>query len=331
MTLWGRRPVPSLDIMRAGARGNGRRDDTKALQLALDIAAERGGGNIFFPRGSYRTTSPLIPRGSGIRLHATVGLANDAIRDHAKLGRDNAAVILNDHEEACFLLESGDWQDVEIDHIGIRQDRPRVVFDDDPTFGAAILCLQGGWHKGFSQNLHIHHCNISRFPLGIQFARFPGEKKEVCAGVSIEHNCIEVCNRGIHCSKGTRVNNLNIINNPKIRHNYLSGISVACTVGDFSGNNLEGQRNPLHIGSSDLGDTSWDVHVSGNYFEKSMGDYSVLLYRVRRFFLDQQRDYRPQLDHQDASIQLKGCNNGTVFGPASFEGCGDDIAHFPRG
>jgi hypothetical protein len=151
--------------------------------------------------------------------------------------------------------------------------------------------------------------------------------KQICAGVDIEHNSIEVCSHGVICTSEARVNDLDIENN-QIRHNYQSGVSVACTVGCVSGNRLEGQRNPLHIGSVGLGDTSWDVTSSGNYFERSTGDYSVMLYRVRRFILDVGWDKLPILDHEDASVQVVGCANGSVGGPALIDGC-SNVKHYP--
>lgn len=37
-----------------GAKGDGRSDDTKAIQSALDHAIDHGGGTVYFPNGRYR-------------------------------------------------------------------------------------------------------------------------------------------------------------------------------------------------------------------------------------------------------------------------------------
>ena len=37
-----------------GAKGDGRSDDTKAIQSALDYAIDHGGGTVYFPNGRYR-------------------------------------------------------------------------------------------------------------------------------------------------------------------------------------------------------------------------------------------------------------------------------------
>lgn len=50
----------SVTVSDFGAKGDGRTDDTAAIQAAIDSVAERGGGKIFFPytREGYRIASP---------------------------------------------------------------------------------------------------------------------------------------------------------------------------------------------------------------------------------------------------------------------------------
>ena len=55
-----------------GARGDGRADDTEAIQKALDAAGKHGNGAIaYLPRGISRTTRPLELTGSGFGLGGT--------------------------------------------------------------------------------------------------------------------------------------------------------------------------------------------------------------------------------------------------------------------
>jgi len=49
-----RDPVPArFDVRDFGARGDGRTDDTAAVQKALDAAGRQGGGVVYAPRGNY--------------------------------------------------------------------------------------------------------------------------------------------------------------------------------------------------------------------------------------------------------------------------------------
>jgi hypothetical protein len=50
----------SLDVQQAGALGDGKADDTKACQEALDVVEAAGGGTVLLPAGEYRISSPLI-------------------------------------------------------------------------------------------------------------------------------------------------------------------------------------------------------------------------------------------------------------------------------
>lgn len=60
------RATGALDVRRAPyrARGDGKTDDTRAIQAALDAAGKSGGGTVFLPTGNYLISSHLtIPAG----------------------------------------------------------------------------------------------------------------------------------------------------------------------------------------------------------------------------------------------------------------------------
>ncbi len=61
-------PTKTFNIRDFGADGSGTRDDTAALQAALDAAGASGGGIVLLPRGRYQATDTLaIPRGVELR------------------------------------------------------------------------------------------------------------------------------------------------------------------------------------------------------------------------------------------------------------------------
>ena len=58
-----------------GAKGDGKSDDTAAIQKALKTAGEQGGGTVFLPNGEYKITAPLeVP--SGVELRGTFGIGH---------------------------------------------------------------------------------------------------------------------------------------------------------------------------------------------------------------------------------------------------------------
>ena len=50
---------PYLNVRKFGARGNGKTDDTKAIQKALDAAGKQGGNVVLLPRGQYLVRGSL--------------------------------------------------------------------------------------------------------------------------------------------------------------------------------------------------------------------------------------------------------------------------------
>ena len=53
-----------INVMDFGAKGDGKTDDTVAIQKAINYAAKRGGGKIYFPftKNGYRIASPGIEK-----------------------------------------------------------------------------------------------------------------------------------------------------------------------------------------------------------------------------------------------------------------------------
>ena len=46
---------PWLDVRRFGAKGDGTTIDSGAINAAIDYAASKGGGTVFFPAGTYNS------------------------------------------------------------------------------------------------------------------------------------------------------------------------------------------------------------------------------------------------------------------------------------
>ena len=65
-------PKLSLDVRSFGAFGDGRVNSTRAVMAALEAASRQGGGTVYFPRGRYLISEPLvIPPGVSIKGERT--------------------------------------------------------------------------------------------------------------------------------------------------------------------------------------------------------------------------------------------------------------------
>lgn len=68
----------NLDVTDFGAKGDGRTDDTKAIQSAINYIAEMGGGTLYFPAGIYMISNQKIPgKAIAIKLQSHVELVGD--------------------------------------------------------------------------------------------------------------------------------------------------------------------------------------------------------------------------------------------------------------
>jgi polygalacturonase len=84
---------PFLNIRDFGARGDGVTLDTRALQRAIDAAAQTGGATIFVPAGQYVTGSIFL-------------------RDHITLHLDAGAVLLGSENPADYPALRARWEGV---------------------------------------------------------------------------------------------------------------------------------------------------------------------------------------------------------------------------
>jgi hypothetical protein len=131
-----------INVRDFGAQGDGATDDTAAIQRAIDAAAEKGGGGVWFPPGNYAVSTLRLRSYTGLFAHPTWSTHGGGTR-----------LTLIDERADCLLDLRG-------------------------TLGARVvgLGLEGGelgeaicgiYHDGANHEqedtLHIERCRIAHF------------------------------------------------------------------------------------------------------------------------------------------------------------------------
>ena len=139
-----------VNVRLLGALGDGKADDTAAVQKGLDMA--KSGGGLFIPPGNYRITKTLrVERCSGLTVRGQAGLP-------WKRGEKTSATLFWD----------GDQNGVLLDTVGVSGGRfENLNLDGNGKAGTLLRFLSAvGWgnmlHK--FDNLHLMNADV-----GLQF------------------------------------------------------------------------------------------------------------------------------------------------------------------
>lgn len=140
-------PEDERDVRVYGCRGDGRRDDSAALQRAID----QGGAELWFPPGTYRLTQPVRPR-SGQHWRGS--------------GADTSILVFGgDGNQPPFnLLESFDpLEGFSLSGLGFRGGRQAQLLPArDGQKGFAVYL------RGALRAVHIQDCRFQAFGDGRQ-------------------------------------------------------------------------------------------------------------------------------------------------------------------
>jgi len=157
-------PTDLLDVHSFGASGDGRRDDTAAIQKAIDAAAEIQ-GTVLFPPARYRCST--------VRLRSHVGLLGQPTWSY----RDFAGAVLQlaDGNAQCLLDVTGavgvtinglclDGNELRDQAHGIMVDKPDYGQEEDVV--RIERCRTGrfsadGIHLGRIWCFSIRHCMVA--------------------------------------------------------------------------------------------------------------------------------------------------------------------------
>lgn len=117
-------PGDAYDVRGFGAKGDGKADDTRAAQAAIDAALRAGGGQIHFPSGRYRITRTL-KFASGERVDVT--------------GNGGSSTLLHENDEPLLVWPEG----VSCREVSVRHLRVESTTRDKSPESAVIACLGG--------------------------------------------------------------------------------------------------------------------------------------------------------------------------------------------
>lgn len=131
-------PLPTqddvFDVLRFGAKRDGKTDDAPAAQAAIDAALKAGGGRIHFPAGSYR-----LARGLRFSSQARVDVTGDGWSTN----------LLHEADEPLLLWPKG----VSCREVSVRHLRVQSSGRDKSPETPVIACLGGVERSLFSHLL----------------------------------------------------------------------------------------------------------------------------------------------------------------------------------
>ena len=289
-----------------GALGDGRADDTHAIQEIADYYG-RVGGEWYFPPGVFRTTAPLVFNCA----------ASQKLRGRGKRGvypgrfdparASELAVILPVHAGRAairFTGSRGGDGTIELRDIALATLETGPV----PTAGIA-------WDAAdhFLRDFVFINCSIHGFTSAFDLFSTGGSNSQM--GMFKARRCTINRNRWIaRTLDATQWNGFSFRDNEAGQNGYGpgdGGISIAAHNAMIAGNCLEGQRDPVKLTGSMRG-----VSVLDNYFEANVGTAAIHLQNIRGPFDIGANSFiacdPAQLDHL---ALLSNCGHGRVLGP----------------
>jgi hypothetical protein len=169
----------NFNVRERGAAGDGKTDDTAAVQSCLNDAVKSRGGRVHFPAGNYRITKTL-QIGSSDRLDIT--------------GDGSTSVLLHENDEPLLL-----WpKEHECTHCSVRHLSFTSTVNNKSRDTAVIACLGGAVRSLFS-NL-LFNCQGATMGSGIYV-------EKVMDTTTIDH-CLmwgPIRGIGIRVAKGSEV------------------------------------------------------------------------------------------------------------------------------
>ncbi|MGD0960125.1 MAG: right-handed parallel beta-helix repeat-containing protein [Methylomonas sp.] len=256
-----------VNVMNEGATGNGKTDDTAAIQKAINLVAGTG-GTVLIPNGTYLIdTAKSLKLAGDMTLALSIGaelvaIANNLTNYNVILidGVANVSVVGGSlqGDRATHLGATGEWG------MGIMVLNSQNVYLD--TVNSANM-----WGDGFyigDSSVNVTVCNVNS-----DNNRRQGLTVTSANGVLIENSTFQNTN-GAYPSAGIDIepNNGEVVNNVRILNSK------------FAGNWGSGIQSSYNSGSNPSTTNTTGLTISGNSITNNgvVGAYSAAIYLTRQ-------------------------------------------------
>lgn len=296
-----------IDVRACGAIGDAVRDDTGALQAALDQAASSSGGKVYLPPGTYRTTAPLRITGRDTVLVADYRRRWVGARPPPT--QWSGATILADHEGPAIELQTADpINGCRIEHISL-------VRAGDGQAGRSGIGIRIRHNGPFRGMLWLDDLALIGFETGILFDRPDLASIKQIGMVRITRCSFRLNDSALEMRDATQINRLFFVGNAVKFCNH--GLRIGCNGAVITDNVFESLDDGLHVRSS------YDVEIFSNYLGNIRDDYAIRLEQVHGGRLAWHRLFKVPAE----PIQLRSCSRMRVVGPAALEGNCQKLDH----
>lgn len=251
-----------LDVKKFGATGDGKTDDTRAIQLAINAASPLQKTIIYFPAGTYRIASYITTRNYFenycLLLHSNLAIEGDGdqtiirLADHIFDGKDTSA---NAHLFYGYKIQNISFSKLTIDMNGVNNLVPLHVIKNH----AAIFTSYGSNY--YIHNITIKNCSGTNM-LNIM-SKGNGLIVENCKffnGGNYVGSVIPNSNQTDYSFIYSEWDSTIVRNNTLIQQdinialkNYTGGVELHGSNSEVSGNLIEGCWPAVYITSSNEG------------------------------------------------------------------------------
>ena len=246
--------VKNLPAPHVSAKGDGITDDTSAIQNAIDLASQAGGGDVVIPNGDYSIETLFLKRGVRLVGQGVGQQQYSSNQSNLKVSKDMPAIVIGDYGEMVFdtIIQNlnivGNKTGLSQNGIEFVGKNPAYsIIDRVYIFNTGGHGILGG-HTGHVNNIKITNSFIEGCMLdGIHLTYKTGQINAIW----IAENNIVGNKRGVVFS-GNNV----VVKNNTIQANIDAGISVSTA--DLISRTEEG-----------MSEYTMSSIIEGNYFEKN--------------------------------------------------------------